>query len=221
MNPWITGRSAHSRVLFVLIGLAGAAAWPGSPAFACACCVSPGHRYEGTRALTSFELAEFALAEFTATAGLYVTEAGFEDVKGIKPPADRYRLKVERGARWVLRFTDDNGRTGTLSLPQPKTATFFEVDRRGPAPGEDRADEEEEPKGRNPKLYKEFRLTGAVDGTGIFADGAKGAKATLILQGGGNHCMSATDLTHWTLEVKGPRARYTLLGRFRSAAKQE
>jgi hypothetical protein len=35
---------------------------------------------------------------------------------------------------------------------------------------------------------------------------------TLILQGGGKSCTSATDFSHWTLVKQGPKANYILFG---------
>ncbi len=62
-------------------------------------------------------------------------------------------------------------------------------------------------------LYKEWKLTGEVTGTGAFSatNGVK-QSLTLILQGRGNSCTSAVDFTHWTLVMEGPKGRYSLFG---------
>jgi hypothetical protein len=116
----------------------------------------------------------------------------------------RYELSVtQRADHWVFSLRDEQGRSGTLTLAMPKSIAVFEVDpRRGEPEG-----------GLGPVLYKEWRLTAPAAGTGVFAPGAgKGQLVTLILQGHGISCPSATDFTHWTLVVHGPTAEYHLFG---------
>ena len=68
--------------------------------------------------------------------------------------------------------------------------------------------------GLGPSLFKEWKLTSDVAGTGIFAPGmGKGQRLTLILHAHGNNCTGADMATHWTLIVHGPRAQYHLFGK--------
>jgi hypothetical protein len=49
-------------------------------------------------------------------------------------------------------------------------------------------------------LYKELRLSGTLEVTGTKApQRPKAARAMLVLQGRGNHCLKPDDLDHWTL----------------------
>ena len=137
-------------------------------------------------------------------AHLFTGEADAESIKGIATPSVRYTLSVARREdRWVFSLRDAGGRSGTLTLAIPKSVAVFEVDpRRGEREG-----------GLGPALYKEWRLTAPAAGTGIFAPGVgKGQSVTLILQGHGSSCASATDFTSWTLVVSGPIATYHLYG---------
>ena len=106
--------------------------------------------------------------------------------------------------RWVFDFRDKAGGLGTLTLALPATVSIFEVDpRRGERPG-----------GQGPTLYKEWKLTSAAAGTGIFAPGVgSGQRITLILQGHGNSCTSSSDFTHWSIVISGPKAQYTVVRR--------
>jgi len=105
--------------------------------------------------------------------------------------------------RWVFDFRDKAGGSGTLTLGLPATISIFEVDPRlGERPG-----------GQGPTLYKEWKLSSAAAGTGIFAPGVGGGqRIALILQGHGNSCTSSSDFTHWSIVISGPRAQYTLFG---------
>jgi hypothetical protein len=67
--------------------------------------------------------------------------------------------------------------------------------------------------GQGPRLYKEWKLTGKVQGTGVFSTGmGPEQRITVILQGHGNSCTTSEDFTAWTLVVYGPRADYSLIG---------
>jgi hypothetical protein len=193
-------------VLAALVLLAA----PGD-AWACACCTNPGQRYVDVETLDSGRLEELERLRFGKEARLYVGGAGVEAITGIQDPAERYDLGVNwdktHSGKTILSFTLDNpgGRSGTLSLRLPKTISVFEVDPR------DSPDQ-----GTGPVLYKEWKLTGEVTGTGAFSatNGAK-QSLTFILQGRGNSCTSATsavDFTHWTLVMEGPKGRYSLFG---------
>lgn len=94
------------------------------------------------------------------------------------------------------------GHQGALTLHVPGKISIFEVDPR------DSPDQ-----GTGPVLYKEWKLTGKVTGSGAFAAGA-GPKQllTLIVQGRGNSCTSAIDFARWTLVMEGAKASYALFG---------
>jgi len=179
-------------------------------ALACACCTNQGQRYVEVEKLDAGRLEQTESLRFGKEARLYVGEAGVEAIKGIQDPAERYELSV----RWDkthatvgltdISFTLSNpgGRSGTLSLRLPQKISIFEIDPR------DSPDQ-----GNGPVLYKEWKLTGEVTGTGAFS-GTNSANQvlTLILQGRGNSCTSAEDFTHWTLVTEGPKGTYSLFG---------
>jgi hypothetical protein len=180
--------------------------WLGAAATAeaCACCTNTGQRNVGIYQLDGFRRAEIDQVRFAPVAHLFTGEADADAIKGIATPSLRYDLSVTQQAnRWVFSFRDAQGRSGTLTLVIPKSVAVLEVDpRRGEQEG-----------GLGPTLYKEWKLTAPLAGTGVFAPGAgKGQLVTLILQGHGNSCPSATDFTHWALVVSGPNARYHLYG---------
>jgi hypothetical protein len=117
-------------------------------------------------------------AALRADAQLFSGEGDPADIKGIAKSSGRYALRVSQETnRWVFDFRDKAGGLGTLTLAIPATVSIFEVDpRRGERPG-----------GQGPTLYKEWKLTSAAAGTGIFAPGVGGGqRITLILQGHGN-----------------------------------
>jgi hypothetical protein len=153
-------------------------------------------------------LDEIERLRFGKEARLYIGEAGVETIKGIQDPAERYDLSVNwdetHPGKTNLSFSLDNlsGRSGTLSLRLPQKISIFEVDPR------DSADQ-----GTGPVLYKEWKLTGEVTGTGVFSGtNSSNQVLTLILQGRGNSCTSAADFTHWTLVMEGPNGSYSLFG---------
>ena len=156
-----------------------------------------------TQKLDSVKLGEIERMRFSKEATLYVGEADFADIKGIATPSDKYELAVTQDkARWVFAFRDREGRTGTLTLARPAMISVFEVDPRG-----------EPDRGLGPGLYKEWRMTSAAAGTGVFVPGTGGAqKITLILHGRGNSCTDVSDFGHWTIVVHGPKAQYSLFG---------
>ena len=140
----------------------------------------------------------------SADAQLFSGEGDPESIKVIAKSSGRYALRVSQGPnRWVFDFRDKAGGSGTLTLAILATVSIFEVDPRlGERPG-----------GQGPTLYKEWKLTSAAAGTGIFAPGmGSGQRITLILQGHGNSCTSSGDFTHWSIVVSGPKAQYTLFG---------
>lgn len=197
-------RMAVARYLVAsCIALAGIAASV-RETHACACCTNAGQRYEAVEALDSGRLDEIDQLRFAAVAKLYTGEADPDMIKGVAAASSRYDLKVKQGRdRWVFAFRNAGGRTGTLTLTLPKSIAVFAVDpRRGEREG-----------GTGPALYREWKLTARAVGTGIFEPGmGEGQRLTLVLQGHGNSCASASDFTHWTLVVSGPVATYHLFG---------
>lgn len=182
--------------------------WP-ARVNACACCSEPGVWYERTDAISSYELSEINRLRFDAVAHTYMTE-GEDTIKGIRNPADEYALSFsQRGRRWELKFKDKAGRTGTLTFSVPASLVEFAAD----------IHDAQESSGGGPLLYKEWRLTGSLSGTGIFTGGnTSQTKFRLILQGRGNNCTSAETFNNWKLQVFGPRAAYQFYGSFKDPA---
>jgi len=176
-------------------------------AFACACCAERGYWSSATGRIDAYELGELERVRFAPSATTYVGAAGLEGVSGIAPPSARYRLVQRRtGRRWTLLLTAPGGRRGTLRFLVPRAAELFAADLRD---GRSSA-------GGGPLLYKEWRLEGAVAGMGVFLAGTRVARYRLILHGRGNACLAARDFTHWTLQVTGGGARFSLFGSLRT-----
>lgn len=181
-------------------------AWPAST-LACACCADPGTWYDSTARITEYERGELDRLRFDADAKLYITE-GEDDPKGISNPAEEYAITfAKQRGRWELRFRDQQGRTGTLTLTIPANIGAFGVDMR------------DTPANTETVLYKEWRLTGALVGNGIFKPGnSPQTKYRLVMQGRGNFCTSAEMFSNWTLQVFGPRTSYSFYGKFKDPA---
>jgi hypothetical protein len=164
------------------------------PALACACCSNEGQRNVNVEALDQSKRALLEELRFADAAKLYLGEADPDSVAGIGDPSSSYALMVAwEGNAILFTLKDEQGHVGTLAL---------EVDPRD-APDQ----------GTGPSLYKEWKLTGKVTGSGAFAAGAAaGQLVTLIVQGRGNSCTSASDFAHWTLVMQGPKANYSLFG---------
>ena len=186
------------------IALAGMAASP-QQAGACACCTNAGQRYDGVEPLDPGKLEEIARLRFDRVAELFTGESAPDMIEGIAGASSaHFGVRVTQGTeRWVFAFRDKSGRTGTLTLALPKSISVLAVDpRRGEREG-----------GTGPALYREWKLTSAAEGTGMFAPGmGSGQRLTLVLQGWGNSCSGPAEATHWTLEVSGRVARYHLFG---------
>lgn len=172
-------------------------------AVACACCTNEGQRNVGTVALDSGKQQQIESLRFGRKAELFTGEADPESVGGIITPSRSYDVTAAwRDNRLVLSFRDDRGRTGTLSLARPASVGMFEVD---PRNGRDT--------GQGPTLYKEWKLSAPALAAGVFAPGTGPRQTlTLIIQGHGNSCTDASDFSHWTLVMQGPKANYTLFG---------
>lgn len=195
MNALI--RRSQSIVLAIAL-LAGS-----RTALACACCSNEGQRHVETTTLDPGKWQQIESLRFGGRAKLYTGEADPQDIKGIVAPSQSYGMTAAwRDTHLLFSFRDNNGRTGTLALARPNSISVFEVDPRG---GPDR--------GQGPALYKEWKLSSPASATGVFEPGG-GARQilTLILQGRGNSCTDASDFSHWSLVMQGPRANYTLFG---------
>lgn len=171
-----------------------------STALACACCADPGYRVEGSLTLDVVKKQELERVRFAKTVSVY-EGPGEDPIKGISPGSNEYSLSsASKGSVLLWKLKGDGG-SGTLTLTLPsKIERFY-------------ADLHDTPPNRETVLYKEWRLAAKLTGTGVFKAGiVKGTKATLILQGRGNHCDDAEMFTHWTLIVKGPKADYILYG---------
>jgi hypothetical protein len=173
-------------------------------AHACACCTEPGQRMETTGPMDTYVRGELALMRFGSSAMLYSGPGFPDDITGIvNPSASPYRVRA--AIRGVVRFdfVDPAGRPGRVQFLLPRTMSRFEVDPRtnaGPTP----------PNG--PNLYKEWRLSGTAQLSGIAAGAGNAAGATLILHGDGNSCSAAPNFARWTLAVKGRGIAFTFLG---------
>jgi hypothetical protein len=174
-----------------------------SDALACACCTNTGQRSVGVAPFDSSKRAQIEHLLFAVPAQLYTGEAEPKDVKGITTPSSRYELKAEwQKDRLVFAFRDEAGRSGTLALRRPSTIAIFEVDPR-----------DEPDHGQGPSLYKEWTLTARAAGTGVFSAGlGPSQQLRLIVHGRGNSCTSSDHFKHWSLEMRGPKASYTLFG---------
>lgn len=197
--------TAHRRLLPVLAAAALLLA-AANDAAACACCTHRGQRNVGMQDFDSGKRAQVEEMVFQPAAELYVGEADYETVEGIAAAEGNYTLAVTRdAAALTFAFRGTAGAGGSLTLALPGRVSVFEVDTRD-APDS----------GMGPPLYKEWKLTGTVKGTGDFAAAsAAGQRLTLILHGSGNSCTSSIDFAHWTLVMEGPKANYTLLGDLR------
>jgi hypothetical protein len=172
-------------------------------ALACACCTSVGERFDLVTKLEKYHLEELQKLHFDRIANLFLGEADPDSVRGITKAAAKYELQaVWQTNRLLFSFRDETGQSGDLSFAMPKTIAIFSVDPRS------------EPEGRlGPSLYKEWRLTAKAAGGGVFAAGLSvEQKLTLVFQGRGNNCTSASDFTHWMLVMDGPKAKYHFFG---------
>jgi hypothetical protein len=194
---------------FAFVALAMISALP-TRAHLCACCAEWGEWSETTSKIAGFEREELNRLKFSQTAKLYSTADFPEDILGLSlkeaDMSEDFKVSLSRsGTLWTLAFKSNGGRTGALTLTLPAQATRFQTD---PMDGKEAG-------AGGPWLYKEFRLRGQARGTGFFADGiAPTTKFRLIFHGRGNRCLSAEDFKGWSLNLSGPRARYTFYGSF-------
>ena len=171
------------------------------PVLACACCSHQGQRNVNVGALDESKRVVLEELRFADKAELYLGEADPDSVEGIANASSRYALKAEWQKNAIIfSLTGEDGGAGTLALDLPDKISVFEVDPRHQAD-----------LGTGPPLYKEWKLTSKAKATGAFAAGS-GHTLTLIVQGGGNSCTSASDFGYWTLVMQGPKANYSLFG---------
>ena len=192
-------KTLHPGTLVALAGVAALAA--PAAAYACACCANGGDYLQVSERVKSFEVDQLIRLRFGTAANLRATPAYPADVKGISPQALTYKVTQFRHARiFVLTLRAPNGRKGTVSFVIPERATKLQEDvqdgRRAPAGG--------------PLLYREWTLRGRLSGSAVSGS----PRFTLVLQGRGNACMNAADFKSWILRASGPRANFTLYGRF-------
>ena len=170
-------------------------------AHACACCSHQGQRNVNVGALDESKRVVLEELRFADKAELYLGEADPDSIEGIANASSRYALKAEwRNNGILFSLTGADGGAGTLALDLPDKISVFEVDPR-----------HQPDLGTGPPLYKEWKLTGKAKASGAFSAGS-GHTLTLIVQGGGNSCTSASDFGYWTLVMQGPKANYSLFG---------
>jgi hypothetical protein len=200
----------YGALIFMLLMMA--LLWPARVSLACACCADIGEWFLDTVTVGSAEIGELNRLRFSQTATTFQSEAGLDGITGISHPADSYTLTQTRtGRQWRLRFQDQQGHSGSLYINIPTSVTSYGADLHDGSQGG----------GGGPLLYKEWRATGGLRGTGIFSGGiTRDARFRLVFQGRGNSCENVEDYKNWLIEVKGRRAQYTLSGTFGPAAPQ-
>lgn len=209
----------NSLILFVIAALLFASAVETS---ACACCAEPGTYSIWTGKLDGYYLEILQGVKFDQNAYLFMTEAGFDGIKGLDSIKKSYEsnswtaspefftLSNAFAAKiWKFNFKTKDGKAGVLTLPMPAQMLAYKVDiHDGNTSG-----------GGGPLLYKEFRFKGNVqNATGFFQSGVvKPTDYFLVLKGRGNGCDNPQDFTHWYLEIEGKKAEYSFFGKLSSA----
>lgn len=184
---------------------------------ACACCAEPGTYSVRTLRSDSFYLDLMNEFRFSPKANLFMTEAGFEMIKGLDavekedsaveaPITDGFDLAAGFSGRrkWDFEFRTPKGLKGSVTFPMPATLVRFAADIH-----------DSEDKGLGPLLYKEFRFKGNVSAGGGFmrAGITRGTTYFLVFQGRGRGCDEVYDFKNWRLEIDGPQASYAFFGR--------
>ena len=194
-------------------------------AFACACCAEPGTYSIWTGRPETFHVDLLKEIEFDKHAFLYMTEAGFDSIKGLSmiekefdedswtaSPGGLDLVNTFTGKVWTFRIRSPKGRIATITLPIPQQMVAFKVDIH-----------DDEGRGNGPLLYKEFRFKGTVSsGTG-FLSGIVMTPTTyfLVFQGRGNGCDDVSDFRNWNLEVTGKKARFQFFGKLGKEAAED
>lgn len=190
-------------------------------AFACACCAEPGAYSISTYKPKQYEIELLQDIKFDNAAYLFMTEAGFDGIKGLDAIAKSYNSNSWTAApgyfslsnifsakTWKFNLKTKDGKTGILTLPLPFEMLNFKAD----------IHDGKMISGSGPLLYKEWRFKGNLQsGTGFFTSGiVKPTSYFLVLQGRGNNCDNAEDFTHWRLEIDGRKASYAFFGKLTS-----
>ena len=189
-------------------------------ALACACCAEPGTYMIWAGKPGEVELRILDSMKFDKKTTLYMTEAGFDSIKGLseveKEDSDvggmwdgTFDLVNEfTKSGWKFTIKTPRGKTGTLVLPVPTQMVQYKVDIH-----------DTEDAGLGVHLYKEFRFKGTVrSGTGFFGSSiVKPTTYFLVFQGRGNGCDDISDFTHWHLEINGKKADYEFNGKLTAA----
>ena len=181
-------------------------------ALACACCINPGYYEISTVRPSTVDLALIDELKFGPTAEFYMSEAGFDMIRGLAElrkdseangSIELNIIEAFVGRSWRFDIKTGAGRSGSLALPMPATMVRYKVDIHDYEPGTE------------PRLYKELRFKGTVrNGGGFFrTDMAKPTSYFLVFQGHGNGCDSSADYSYWRLELSGPRADYAFYGK--------
>ena len=192
--------------LLLLLAFAASITLFPTDALACACCAERGTYVIQTSKPSALELDELKRIQF-ATANLYMTAAGEDDIKGISPLGESFSLSgLLQNSAWKFIVKDDKGKTGTLNLTKPVSMVAFMVDTHDGGESNEVV------------LYKEWRFKYRVQsGTGIFQTGiAPATEYFLVLQGRGNMCTQAEDFKNWRLEINGRKAGYAFFGDLKS-----
>ena len=189
-------------------------------AFACACCAERDEYSLRTAKPSDYEMELLSKMKFDDAANLFMTEAEFDGIKGLKTiekdyaandwttTPDFFDLTNNFAAKtWKFNFKTKTGKAGTLVLPMPVQMLSFKVDTHDTPPD------------REVVLYKEWRFKGNVQsGSGFFTSGIlRPTTYFLVLQGHGNSCDNTEDFTHWRLEITGKNANYSFFGKMNNA----
>lgn len=190
-------------------------------AFACACCADAGEYQIWTGKPDKYNVDLLSEMKFDQAAYLFLTDAGFDLIKGldslqksyesdswVAAPGDFSLINTFAAKTWKFNFKTTDGKAGTLVLPMPTQMVQFKVDiHDGKTVG-----------AGGPLLYKEWRFKGAVQSaSGFFQAGiVKPTSYFLVLQGRGNGCDNAEDYTSWRLEINGRKAKYAFVGELSS-----
>ena len=185
-------------------------------ALACACCAEAGTYSISTGKPDEANLEILNSMKFDQKAKIFMTEAGWETIKGLEEVAKededadymwdgKFDLVNEfTNKTWKFTISTPKGKTGTLTLPMPTQMVRYSVDTY-----------EWEKDNSQPILYKEYRFKGYLqNGTGIFRSSfVRPTTYFLVFQGRGNNCDDASDFTHWHLEIDGKKASYEFNGK--------
>jgi hypothetical protein len=189
-------------------------------ALACACCVEAGTYIISTEKPREYVFGILDTMKFDKEAELYMTEAGFDTIKGLPEVGKEYEswtadtdqfdvVSEFTKKSWKFTLKTPGGKTGTLVLTVPAQMVSYKVDIH-----------DTEDTGLGVRLYKEFRFKGTVQsGTGIFRSSfVRPTTYFLVFQGRGNGCDDVSDFTHWHLEIDSSKAQYEFNGKLISAA---